>query len=304
MRSRDSIEWRRSSGISRFWATRWALDSVILGGMIINLSFQNTSFALILIFLSFGLTTTPPQAFGQETATGPSPIQQATNIANATRDWLNGKLSTSGTSGELREVGRSGQKDRPQVTYNIIVKGAPNDQTYTLVSWPIHLAKPREQMKGLSIGRDGLIVCAGRTPEQCVGERKDDPVNLILSPGPGEVFRMALISSDQKTKIFVAAIPLPINTKSGTCSLEVVRLTPGFELALMRARGFPANDDLLFASKSYDESDEKRVKAESDGTYVSALMPYVSGKKSGTTTLSLKGASCESTLSFDWGNSR
>lgn len=185
--------------------------------------------------------------------------------------------------------------------YNIIVKGAPRNQIYNLYSWPISARGPSEQTKGLSIGPDGLVICAGKTPDQCAGEKEDDPVDFVLSPAKGEVFRMALVSADGETKVFFGAAPDPIIEKNNSCSLEVLRLMPKFELILMRGKGYRPNEDLLFFSKSYEESHEKQARADSDGGYLLALMPFVKDKQNGKTTLSLKGGACAPAVSFEWG---
>ncbi|MFZ0319704.1 MAG: hypothetical protein WAL56_11310 [Candidatus Sulfotelmatobacter sp.] len=52
---------------------------------------------------------------------------------------------------------------------------------------------------------------------------------------------------------------------------------------------------------SYDEKNHGVTKAEADGSYFVAAMPYVLGKTSGTTTWSVKGKNCTPTLSFSWG---
>jgi len=227
--------------------------------------------------------------------------QTAAKIANTTKDWLGGKLSTPGTNGELREVAKLKQNGQLRVRYNIVVTGAPNDQIYTLYSWPINAREPSEQIKGLSIAPNGLVVCAGKTPDQCVGDKKDDPVDFVLSPAKGEVFRMALASADGETKVFFGAVPDPIIEKDKSCSLEVLRLTPRFELILMRAKGYRPNEDLHFSSKSYEESHEKQAKADGDGTYVLALMPFVRDRQNGKTTVSLQAESCAPVVSFEWG---
>jgi len=261
-----------------------------------------TIFVLALVLFGSVGPAKPQQSSAQETAgKAADPTQQAAKMANLTRDWMSGKLSTPGTTAEVHEVARSTERGQLLVQYNVFVKGAPEDQTYTLMSWPINAARPLEQTKGLSITSDGLVVCAGRTPEQCVGEKKDDPVDFTFSPGQGEVFRMALVSADGSAKVFFAVVPDPIIKTNRGCSLEVVRLMPRFELVLIRAKGYAPKEDLLFASKSYDESHEGQVKADTDGTYVSAMLPFVKGKPSGRTTVKLKGGGCAPELSFEWG---
>jgi len=227
--------------------------------------------------------------------------QQASAIANATRDWLAGKFSTPGASGKFREVARSTQDGRLKVTYNVIVSGAPKDQNYTLVAWPINAAKPAEQMKGLSLTADGTMVCAGKTSEQCSGEKENDPVNLTLFPVPGEVVRLALVSSDQKTKIFFGIVPDPIVASGGACGLEAIRVMPHFVLALLGAKGFEANESLSFSSTSHDQSHRDDVKANDEGNFFQAMLPAVKGKQNGRTSVSVKGKTCAASLSFDWG---
>src|SRR5579872_2472589 len=83
------------------------------------------------------------------------PQKIASDMFNATRQWLEGKLSTPGTSVKFREKERTSQDNRLKVVYNLVVDGAPKDQTYVLVAWPINTAKPVEQLKGLSIDEIG-----------------------------------------------------------------------------------------------------------------------------------------------------
>ena len=134
-----------------------------------------------------------------------------------------------------------------------------------------------------------------------MGDKKDDPVDLTFMPGQGEVFRTALVSKDGHVKVFFAIVPDPIIKTSQGCSLEVVRLMPHFELVLIRATGYQPNEDLLFASKSYEESKEQQVKADSDGEYFAGILPFVKDKQGGTTVLKIKGERCAPELSFKWG---
>jgi hypothetical protein len=219
-----------------------------------------------------------------------------------TRHWLDGKLSTPGVTVKLREKDRPTQDHGLKVSrYNMVVDGAPKDQTYDLISWPITSAKPGYSLKGLSIGPDGVVVCAGKTSDQCVGEKEDDPVDLIFPTLPGEVVRLAMVSTDLKTKIFVATVPDPITAKSGSCSIEVIRLVPLFALALIRAKGYAPNENINFYSKSYDESHQQNTKADSEGNAVWGMLPAVKGKQNGKMNVTAKGGSCTASISFDWG---
>jgi hypothetical protein len=229
------------------------------------------------------------------------PFKEPAAITKMTTDWMSGKLSSAGVSVEIKEVDRSTDGGQLKVQYHVFVKGAPKDLLYTFSAWPINAVGPVEQMKGLSLMPDGLVVCAGRLPGQCgQKEQPDDPVEFTFAPGQGEVFRLALTSADGKWKAFFAMVPDPILKTDKSCSVEVIRLTPKFELTLVRGKGFQPGEDLTFTAKSYDESHVNKVKADSNGEYVSALLPAVKKHANGTTALQLKSASCAPDLSFQW----
>ena len=229
------------------------------------------------------------------------PMKQATRLANITRDWMNGKLSTPGTSAEMREVSRTNNHGQLMVIYNVFISGAPKDQTYNLAVWPVTAAGPSESSRGLSIAPNGLLICAGRAPGQCVGEKKDDPVDFAFPAAKGEVFRLALVAADGSAKILFAVVPDPIIKKDRGCSLEAIRLLPKFELVLVRAQGFQPNEELQFTSKSEDEPKENQAKADPEGGYTTALLPFVKNKQIGKADIKLKGAACAPSLSFEWG---
>jgi hypothetical protein len=255
-------------------------------------------FVHAIIFLAILSPAISQQSFGQQ---APDPFKDPATITKATSEWLSGKMSSPGVSVEIKEMDRSTDGGQLKVQYHVIVTGAPKDQTYNFSAWPINAAGPAPQMEGLSILENGVVACAGRKPGQC-GEKEqpDDPVEFTFMPGKGEVFRLALISADGKWKIFFAMVPDPIIKTDKSCSVEVIRLTPKFELTLVRGKGFQPNEDLAFTSKSYDESHVLKAKADANGEYQSALLPAVKNHATGTTSMQLKGASCAPELSFDW----
>jgi len=266
-------------------------------------SLLRINFVFFLILRGFIGLSSPQEISARQTGgNAADPTQVATKMVSVTNDWLNGKLSTPGVNVEVREVARTNDGGRLIVQYHVFVTGAPKDQTYGLATWPINSAGPAEQMKGLSIGADGIVMCAGRTPDQCGDpNKKDDPVEFAFSPVRGEVIRLGLVSADGKLKVLFAVVPDPIVSTSKNCSLEVLRVLPKFEATLVRAKGFQPNEELVFASKSYDESHENKVKADSNGGYATALLPFVKNHQDGVTNLQLKGASCVAEISFSWG---
>jgi hypothetical protein len=246
---------------------------------------------------------------GQKDGQSMSPTSQTPDASEAlvrlvgiTRDWLKSKISTPGTSAEVREIERERGNGGLRIDYHIFVKGAPKDELYDVQLWSISAKEPSLVLSGVSIAPDGLLICAGRKPGQCRGEKLDDDIALtVLNPGKGEPFRWALVSFDNKTKVFFGAVPDAISAKDKGCVLEVIRLLPKFELAMIRARGYRPDEELQFSSKSYDEAHEIQARSDADGEYVGAMLPNVKDKDFGKTEVTLKGAGCAPKLSFEWG---
>ncbi|MGA8232057.1 MAG: hypothetical protein WB795_11310, partial [Candidatus Acidiferrales bacterium] len=188
-------------------------------------------------------------------------------------------------------VAQSTKSGRLSVQYNMHASGTPKNQAFTLTSWPINAADAAVLMTGLVVSANGLVLGADGTP-----------IVLTFSPQPGEVSRLNLVSADKKAISSFSVVPEPMIHESHGCSVEAVRLMPHFELAVIRAKGFQPNENLQFASKSYDEAKDSQVKADPNGEYLVALLPFVKNKKKGTTTVKLKGATCAPEISFAWGS--
>jgi hypothetical protein len=230
----------------------------------------------------------------------------AQRIVTATKRWLAGTMTSTGTSAQLREISRATVKGKLEVQYHIFVTGAPKDQTYTLVDWPPNAPDPAPSIAGLSILEDGLVVCAGRATDQCSNpdkpEKKDAPVKLVFYPLDGEIYRLALVSQDQKAKVFFAVTPAPIQATHNGCTLEVISLRLKNELVLVRGKGFQPNESLVFQSKSDERTQERPDKADANGEYQLPMQPFVAGKPGGTTEIKLIGAKCAPVLKFQWGS--
>jgi hypothetical protein len=215
--------------------------------------------------------------------------------------WSNNELCSPGVSVQTKETMRNNDGGKLAVKYRVYISGAPKDKLYTLLQWPINAPKPSPAVKGLTLASDGLLICEGRKPGQCTSDKKDDPVDLALFPAKGEPSRLALISEDQKTKVFFVIIPDPISQTDNGCTIDVVRLLPKFELAVVQARGFKPNDEVEMVSDSAGEIQRSKTKANSKGEYLTVMLPAVEGKSSGTDKVSLKSSTCALTASFEWG---
>jgi hypothetical protein len=292
-------------------------------------SFRWTSIAASLYFATFtfvtrfeplGRQSAAPDVQSQSTNTLSPSTQQSSDrdplagdaaaqrTVTATKRWLASTMSTPGMSAQLREISRANVKGKLEVQYHIYVTGAPKDQTYTLVDWPPNHADPSPSIAGLSVLEDGLVVCAGRATDQCSHpdkpEKKDAPVKLVFYPLDGEVYRLALVSENQKAKIFFAVIPGPIQATDNGCTLEVVSLRLKNQLVLIRGKGFQPNESVVFQSKSDEQTQtrESPDKADANGEYQLPMEPFVKGKDRGTAEIKLQGAKCAPVLKFPWGN--
>ena len=207
------------------------------------------------------------------------------------------KLSSPGAFIQVKEVGRQGSL----VRYHLYVSGLPFNELYTAVSWPVTQAKPSPVMEGVSLGKDGIVMCAGRTPEQCGdSSKKDDPIEFAFNAAKGEPYRLALVAGNDKVAVVI--VPEPIMAKDKGCTLSVERLLPHFELAYFTGSGFPPNGDVSFDGESYGEKHPVSTKTDSDGNLQFALLPFVAGHHKGTTTIKGVGTTCSPSIKFEWGS--
>ena len=224
------------------------------------------------------------------------------NVVALTRAWLGGSLSSGNLSADFREISKTREQGQLKVAYHVYVKGASPDKIYSLLSWPIEAKEPAEMMKGASATSEGLLVCTGRAPDQCgSAEHKDNPIRFTLTPRKGEVTRLALVAGDQSSKVTFGIVPDPITAADAGCNVEVLRLAPKFEIAMVHGRGFKPGESIEFSAKSFSESQGGPVKADEKGEFAAGVTPYVKGKVSGTTLVKLKTSHCSPEVSFTWG---
>jgi hypothetical protein len=222
--------------------------------------------------------------------------QITSQIVALTRTWLDGKLSSGNLSAEFREVSKTREHGKLKVSYRVYVKGASPEKIYSLLSWPLEAKEPAEMIKGASVMSDGLLVCAGRAPDQCGSpDHKDDPIRFTLTPRKGEP------TADKSAKVTFGIVPDPIHSTEGGCSIEVIRLAPKFDIAMVHGKGFKPEEPVEFSAKSFSETQGGPVKADAKGELSAGITPFVKGKTSGTTVVKLKAAGCAPEASFVWG---
>jgi len=209
-------------------------------------------------------------------------------------------MNSPGVELSLKEISRSQTPDRTLVKYGLYATGLPKSSTYTLFQVQID-GSIIKNLEGVTLDANGRAICAGRV-DTCQGNGPNDPIDLIVFAGKAEPKRFALISDDEAhLKGFVAAVPFPNFTTDKGCRLESIIATPNGELTFIQGSGFQPNEELMIDSESYGERHHDITKAAADGSYFSAIMPYVLGKKSGKTVWEVKGRSCNTKLTFAWG---
>ncbi len=217
-------------------------------------------------------------------------------LVNGHRAWRS-KMSTPGAFVKVTEVERKGSV----VRYSLQVIGLPTDELYTVMSWPVGQGEPSTVIEGVSVGQNGTVMCAGRIPDQCGdASKRDDPVDFVFNPAKGEPYRIALIAGGYRATVVI--VPDPITTTDKGCTLSVERLMPKFELAYITGSGFPPNTEASFDSESHGERRQIKQKVDNDGNLDFALLPFVAGHKSGTTTIKGVGMKFSPTVGFDWGD--
>ena len=230
----------------------------------------------------------------------PSDEELMAKTAQATIDWDNS--TTKGTKVDVLLIKKDQAQGKPVMQYRIKVSGAPKNKLYTLMAWPITIPQPATMMDGLAIASDGTVGCPPNTDRSCAQRMKGAELKLTYTPGIGEIYRHALISEDHTTRIFFSIVPAPMVEQDKTCSLEIVRLSPRFELALIRGKGFTPGELISFHTQSYQEVHDSQPKVNLQGEFWATLSPFVKGRTMGTTQVVVKSKSCAPTLSFEWGS--
>ncbi len=184
------------------------------------------------------------------------------------------------------------------MSYRIYVKGAPPDALFQQIQWPVNQEKPSSPLSGITTGKDGLLICAGRKPEQCGDSAKpDDPIDFIVTPRRGEPTRLAFLAGDFKIGTVIFADPISATDKG--CTISAVRLTSKFELAFVNGTGFEPDTDVHYRF-SPDKTKERVIHSDSSGVIRVSLTPIGAGEK-GTASVEILGPKCSPRLSFDWG---
>lgn len=245
---------------------------------------------IVLAFVSGGSYAQDP--------TDAQAAQVAQSLVKRHEAWSS-KISTPGASIQAKEFSR----ENGAVVYRLYVSGLPADKLYTFVEWPVTQPGPVTGMEGVSLGKDGLVSCTGKLPGECndpdTSPEDHGTIDFTFHPAEGEPFRIALINGDSRASIVI--VPNPIAVSNNGCTLDVVRLTPGFELAYFTGSGYAPNTEVSFDSESEGERHTVKTTSNEKGAIRFAIMPFVAGHLDGTTKIAAKGPTCAPSLKFHWG---
>lgn len=185
------------------------------------------------------------------------------------------------------------------LVYNLVGKGFPTNQTYSLWGW-IPGQKPREAIAGVSFDKRGVVVCSGKAGG-CAAARPDDPVNIKTTAVLGEPKRFAVVSDDGKTAGFAEAVPFPIEATSRNCKVSVIRQSPLAETVLVSASGFVPYEMLKISANLGGMDTVHSPTTSAEGSWQAIVGTKAPGKDSGTASIKISGQQCSVTLSFNWG---
>jgi hypothetical protein len=207
-----------------------------------------------------------------------------------------------GISVEAKEVAKEGNSGQGlTVQYHVFIKGLPQGVLITESQLPVEGENLDVVMSGVSVGKDGVLMCAGRAPDQCSGNKPDDPVEFTFQPLKGEPYRLFFDAEPGKTRVGLMIVPDPVEAKSKGCTLNAVRLNRTFQLAFLYGDGYPPDTDVHYRFEAENKS-EQVVHSDAKGVIRTAVLAFGNGKKGGRATVEITDKACSPKISYEWGN--
>jgi hypothetical protein len=228
-------------------------------------------------------------------AQGLDSVQQLISMQRA---W-SPKTNSAGATLTLIEGSRTTADGHSVVRYRMMASGLPRDKTYSLVMWQLG-GQPQGVMSGVTIDATGTAICAGKAGT-CQGDKPDDPIDLAVQAGLGEVKRVALIAADKSAQVFASVVPFPNRATDGGCTLEATLVTPKAEAVTLSATGFKPGVTLDIEMNSEGEKHHPSAKTDANGAYELVVLPFKKGLAKGRARVSVHSDSCNPALSFAWG---
>jgi hypothetical protein len=207
------------------------------------------------------------------------------------------KMIPPGWSIQVKEVSREGSVTQ----YHVFIQGAPEGWIFQEISWPVTQDEPSVAMEGITIGKDGILICDGRNALECGdASRPDDPIEFTFQSLKGEANRIAFKS--QNVTIGTVIVPDPVEGKNKGCTLSAVRLTAGFELAYVEGAGYQPNSDIHYLATS-DKPYPAIIHSDDKGVIRFSVLAHPAnvGQKDGKIKVKIMESQCSPELSYEWG---
>lgn len=183
---------------------------------------------------------------------------------------------------------------------HIFIHGAPPDTLFEQQSAPVGDDKIEPGMAGITVGKDGILMCAGRSPDQCGdAKRPDDPIEFTSQSIPGEPLRFLFVSP--AGSIGFILVTNPISGRNKGCTVSAVRLAPAFELALITGTGYPPETDVHYTTSPNGGGDHV-IHTDQRGVFRFSLIPYSKGAKRGEVKVKIQTPACSPELTYSWGD--
>lgn len=209
------------------------------------------------------------------------------------------KANSTGASLTLTEGSRTTTEGHTVVRYRMMTSGLAREKTYSLLMWQLG-GEPRAVMSGITIDANGIAICAGKAGI-CRGDKPDDPIDLAMQAGLGEVKRVALMTEDKSIHAFASAVPFSNRAGDGGCTVEATLVTPKAEAVMLSATGFKPGNALEIEMNSEGEIQHPAGKTDANGAYEWVVLPFKKGLTKGRARVSVHSGSCTPSLSFAWG---
>lgn len=212
------------------------------------------------------------------------------------RDQWGEKFNSPGAKLPYREIGRATIQGRTIVTYNLFASALPKDQHYVLCV--LNVGSDPRAVTDAYLNGDGKVVNVLADVARRVAE---EPINAKVFGGKGEPIQFALISDDNQLRAFAQIVPFPLEETTGPCHLSLIETGPYYSAVLIRLTGFQPDEKLSIEQRSENEGGRSKARADAQGAYNAALLPFVKGKRSGKARFVVSAKSCTIGIDFPWG---
>jgi hypothetical protein len=206
------------------------------------------------------------------------------------------KYNSAGATLIVKETGRVRTNGQTVVTYNLFVSGLPKDPKY--IVWTKLPGTNPQTVADAFLNKDGLVVSALADSAHNIAE---DPVDLKVVSGRGEVKQFAVVSDDAKYRVFGEVVPFPIETANGPCSLSLTMMGPNYSAVSIVVTGLQPKEKIQIHQQSGNEGGDSKATAAADGTYRATVLPFVKGQSSGKFTFAVTAGACGVGIAIPWG---